>query len=296
MRRFILEKNGYYLYGLKAYYFDKSASEFFYKLGLVLTNQTPKIHPLWPVYRRSPYILYHNSMKYFVYMSGEEVEPTIAPIQVRGFEYKRLENQQSILARFLCTGREQVVVLNKHNPRLKQLILWRSDFLQTVNTPSVSVTDIKGTDFMKAAYPVLPYNGEMHINADFNGFVLVFRDNILFERREIKSGQPSDFYNIRFGYRFEIYQGMDKIRTVEFVREKRLSDSDEESFVKKLSQFADRVIPIPYDLSGIIERLDDYPEIQVWVRNIKRKGLIPEKAYKLLRKFVVTLEVKNDRH
>lgn len=289
----ICESNGYFLYNIRAERFDYSALKFFYGLSCVLTNQSPLIMPIWPVYRRSPYIMYHNSDKCFVLMSGEEVNPKVFPKRNPIPNCCDL-NSKAILASVSCTGRELVLALNKDNPQLKQLIMWKSNDDYHANYPKVLVMDFKGGELTEDSYAAIPYQNKLLIETEFDGFVTVYVNDSVYEKREVHSGNRSTFYNIGFGSRLEIFQGLDKVRTIKFKRNVSCNDFDEKTFVSLLRKCSDKLIPIPYNLSGVAKKLKDYPEIQHWIRIAMKSGYISEKAFKLLRKQVMTLEVKND--
>lgn len=289
----ICESNRYFLYSIQAERFDYSASKFFYELHCILTNQSPLIMPIWPVYRRSPYIMYHNSNKCFVLISGEEVNPKVFPNRNPIPRYCDL-NPNTKLANVNCAGRELVLALNKDNPQLKQLIMWKSNDDYHANYPKVLVMDFKGGELTEDSYAVIPYQNKLLIETGFDGFVTVYVNDSVYEKQEIKSGCRSAFYNIGFGSRLEIFQGLDKVRIIEFKWNCSCDDFDEKAFIKSLKKCSDKLVPIPYNLSGVAKKLKDYPEIQHWIRIAMKSGYISEKAFKLLRKQVMTLEVKND--
>ncbi|MBD5111816.1 MAG: hypothetical protein HDT42_04690 [Ruminococcaceae bacterium] len=289
----ICESNGYFLYSIRAERFDYGASKFFCELHCILTNQSPLIMPIWPVYRRSPYIMYHNSDKCFVLMSGEEVNPKVFPNRIPIPKYCSLE-QNAVLAWVNCTGRELVLALDRDNPQLKQIIMWRDNEEYLTSCPRVFVMDFKERELTENLYSTLPYQNKLLIETVFDGFVIVYVNNIVYEKREIKSGCRSAFYNIRFGSRLEIFEGLDKVRIIEFKWNCSCDDFDEKAFVKSLEKCSDKLVPIPYNLSGIAKKLKDYPEIQRWIRIVMKNGYISEKSFKLLSKLVLTLEAKND--
>lgn len=294
-RRFVLAKNGYYLFSVTANRFDESARDYFYKLRCILTTQNPEIYPVWPVYRRTPSIVYHNTDKLFVLLRGENVKPRIFPN--RRIECDNLKDCNSVLASFMCyeKDRQQILALDKNNPRLKRMTMWKGDSERTVNIPNIVITDIKGDEITDTVNYELPYKNEMRVKAEFNGFVLKFKNNVLCEKREIKAFEISSFYDVKLGDKFEIYQGLDKIKTVEFVQKAIISNFDEVSFVEALSKCSGKTIAIPYyKLTGAFSRLKRYPKIQKWIRETIRNGCISEYAMKLLRKLVLTSGVKND--
>lgn len=292
------EQNGYYLYSIKADCVDKSASDFFHdSLHCILAQKTPEIYPIWPVYWRNPYIMFHNSDRVFLLLQGNDGEPKIFPNQKP--IYNKLDVSDSTIATVWSAGadRQQILALNQYNPKLKQLIMWRSssdDPIRTVKTPDVVIKDMNGSEISDVTNYELPRNGELRIKTEYDGFILRFKNNILYEKYKIKSDVITPLYKTEFGDKFEIYQGCDKIKTIEFVRKASGKNFDDETFVKKLSQCSGDAILIPYNLSGVVLRLKGYPETQGWLRKIIRKGCISEKAFKLLKKFVSELEYKND--
>ena len=230
-------------------------------------------------------------------LQGNEGEPKIFPNQQP--LCSNLEGFDSTIVTVQSAGadRQQILALNQYNPKLKQLIMWRigsADSIRTVKTPNVVIKDINGAEISEVINYELPRNGELWINVEYDGFILRFKNNIFYEKYKIKSNDILPLYKIEFGDRFEVWQGCDKIKTVEFLRIAITKNFDDEAFVKKLSQCSGDEIPIPYNMSGVVLRLNGYPITQGWLRKNIRNGSISSKAFKLLKKFVIELEDKND--
>ena len=61
----------WYLYKICAKALDEDAAEFFLKLHCRLTDQPISIQPIWPIYRKGPYTIHHNTEKMVFYIRGD---------------------------------------------------------------------------------------------------------------------------------------------------------------------------------------------------------------------------------
>ena len=59
------------LYKISARVFDEDAARFFLELHCRLTDQPISIQPIWPVYRKGPYAIHHNSEKVVFHIRGD---------------------------------------------------------------------------------------------------------------------------------------------------------------------------------------------------------------------------------
>ncbi len=280
---FVCQYGGFTLYEFYANEFSRSASDFFYNLKFVLTSFQSKLFPLWPIYKNSPYIVFHNSKQMFVYAQGENINPRIFPMRnFTGFEL----DMHSTLLEIQCSGREQVLVLNQFNPDIKQITLWESDLTNTASLPNVEIKDLRGNVIIDDAVIELPYKNTLLVSADFDGFVLFYHADRLVEKRHLKSETSSEFNSVYFGDKLEIYQGLDKIRTVEFISNKMPGDLNEASFVRMLEQCKGDFIAAPRCLGVRLDRRK-YPLIYKWLYKTIRSGIVSEKALKLYKKFLI---------
>lgn len=287
----IVYQNGEFtLYEFWAIEFSKSASDFFHNLKYILTSFQSKLFPLWPTCKNSPYIVFHDSKQMFVYAQGENVDPKIFPS--RNFNSYELDTH-SVLLDMQCSGREQILVLNQFNPEIKQITLWENSLTYTAALPNVKIKDLRGNVITDDAINELPYRNTLLITADFDGFVLRYHDDRLVEKRPLESVVQCEFNSINFGDKLEIHQGLDKIRSIDFISSKKQSNFTEANFVRMLEQCKGDFIAAPHYLGARLDRWK-YPLISKWVYKTMRSGTISEKALKLYKKFLKDRRLQND--
>ncbi|WP_195416021.1 hypothetical protein [Enterocloster citroniae] len=280
----------WYIYEVQATAYKKDAARFFFDFRCRLTETPVSIQPVWPIYVETPYVIRHRANQLFLHIRGKtDITTKVYP-----------ETPQ---ASFLCpNGKSQVISLTCKNHqhmisvgRSKALLytyLWKENMDETTSKPIIEVTDKKGNTIEDGSQYLLPEGGLLSISAPFDGTVILKKNNIIFEKRNLKGGCRLELDDIQVGVEIKIFQGLDLVWSVYYEHKQYGLMPDETAVLKTLDALGGKMIPVTRSIGSAVNQLKNYPKLKRWVYKKIKLGNIPEDAFRYLKRFLIDLKLK----
>lgn len=273
--------NGWYIYKIRAKVFNRSNADFFFKYGYLLTEKQASLTFLWPEYILSPYVIRHKSDKLNLYIQGESIIPKIYPTGNILYS-KYCDSDNGVAVTVECNARQQLLSAGRTKV-LRYTYLWKYNLDTYIGLPIVRITDIKGTEVIAGENSKLPEKRILQIITQFDGYVEISKDDWVIEKRKINASVVSEIDQIQFGMCIRIFQGLECVYSISYVRQKLNASADEEEILQQLQSAGGKMIPISHLFGVVAKKYNGYPLIQKWIYSQIRNGFISEKAYKLIR-------------
>lgn len=278
----------WYIYEVKAIAMEQSAAKFFLELNCCLTESPVCLQPIWPIYVKTPYMIRHNKNQLWMYLRGEN--NIITKTLPKAFITEKFcPEEKGKVIKVDCNGRQQLISVGLAKV-LQYTYFWKESLAETAKKPVIQVTDIKGNIIDSGIEYKLPKKRLIIIAAPFDGMVVILKNGIVLERRYLEAKRKMDVDNISFGYEIQVMQGLDLVWTIQYETQRKISATNEEIILKKLIAFHGKSVPIPYAISTVVSRLDDYPKIKKWFYKKKKSGCISEDALRYLQYFIIKLK------
>ncbi|WP_294556726.1 hypothetical protein [uncultured Mailhella sp.] len=221
------------VYRVKTLSFSREAASFFLRLRANLKRQAPLIFPLWPVVIRTPHLIYHNADELFIFLEGENVSVQSFP---RVPLPEIVHRDSARLIRFACGIRKQLVSgtsdapllqLGRFSHVLRYDYFIRQPLDRATSPPGVTVTDHKGNELKGDLLEGVRPGTLLYVRGPFDGEVwLKSEDSPLTERYTLKGGEVLEL-KAGMGQTLTIFQGLDSMRTIVFVRPGQTGESTE---------------------------------------------------------------------
>ncbi|MCI8716597.1 MAG: hypothetical protein HFH64_00275 [Lachnospiraceae bacterium] len=267
------------IYEVRAIEFSEEAARFFLGYHCRLTDEPVTMYPIWPIYIESPYVIYYKSNQINVYFKGN-AEPKLAP--VGGITRYPYSNPK--LLSITSTDRQQLLSAGRTDV-LKYMYFWESNLDKKGEIPSVNVVDVKGNIIDAGKYSFLPNKNILCINPSVDGFVEVYKKRCLIERYELSAGSTFEYDNIRFGITINVYQGLDKVWSAGYFREKA-DNKDEIILLNKLKAINGKKMRTSHSIGAIADMFSNNFIVRKWLYTQIKNGELYEDAYKLISKYV----------
>lgn len=139
-----------------------------------LTERPISVLPLWPVYTKSPYVIYHDSHQMMLYLCGE-ADPKLYPVDE---QIKTIPCRDGRLIVLYGRARQQLLSIGRVRV-LQSMYLWQRELDYAIDAPVVSVTDVNGVEIPCGDSNKLPQRGQMIITAPYDGTVRVTKNQTL---------------------------------------------------------------------------------------------------------------------
>lgn len=250
--------------------FDGDAAKFFLNYHCRLTEKPADIIPVWPVYVKKPYLLYHCSDKVSFFLSGY-ANPAVYPAA-------NIEKYGKVFT-VNCKERQQIIAAGRVKV-LRYIYLWKDALNYQSDIPQVTVTDSSGEILQDGEHSKLPKNRIIRVKTPFDGYALKLKDGLTVERYEISAGKITEIDGIKAGFCVEIYQGLDLVWQAHYVRADSESYDDELYHTLKMCR-GDSVV-IPHSIGALSARMNDYPMTKNFLYACIRNGRISRRAYNIL--------------
>lgn len=267
------------VYEVKATEFSEDAAKFFLDYHCRLTDEPVLMYPIWPIYKESPYVVYHNSKQIDIYFRGN-AEPKLAPYgNIRKIPLsnpKMLEITSADRQQLLSAGRTDV---------LKYMYFWESDLSETGELPKISVKFYNGDNAEAGANETLPEKKALSFIPEVDGILeIIYRDKVV-EKYRLNANQIFEYDNIQYGHTIKVYYGLDCVWTASYV--KKITESNESNtvLIEMLKNAKGRIVPIPHNIGMISKYFTDYSPINIWLYSQVRQGSIRDDALKILKKY-----------
>ena len=294
---------GYDIYRVKAFNFSQWSASFFLRLKANLKKQMPIIFPMWPVVIRTPHLIYHDADELFIFLEGEGVNVQAFPF----IPLTRIVDRETVrLIRFSCGIRKQLVSgdydipllqLGRYSRTLRYDYFIRQPFDQTTSPPKVTVTDHKGNELKGDLLEGILPGTHLYVQGSFDGEVwLKSEDSPLPDRRMLKGGATLEL-KAGMGQTLSIFQGLDCVRTIVFVRPAQKEGSAEDGGSSKKdhvlgwtdAQLCRRLKRMTGDevedvrfLAECVRFFREWRSVGAWLKQKQIDGNISRKAHNLL--------------
>ncbi len=287
--RCIIGYHSWYVYEINALRYYDITRRFFLRYIFILSESMEKLVAVWPVYRNSPYVTYHDSHKMWFYLHGEDISAHSFPAAY--IQSTQCGTEADQVLQVYCNGRQQTLLAGK-SKILRYTYLWREQLITNAEQPAVAVSDLNGNPIPMGESTQLPHKRILRIQAPFDGKVLIRKNGQLLEKRFLKSKEAAEVDQIGFGMEIQVLQGLDIVWSICFRAEHSQSANDELTY-KQLSHCRGRNVPFPHRYGIIANYIHDMPKTLQWIRMHIRSGIIPEDALKIVQKMIYE---KRDSH
>lgn len=278
----------WYIYEVKATSFTENAARFFLDLRYRLTEFPLFLNPIWPIYIKTPYVIQHNRDQLFMYMHGGEdiVEKAFPATTMKRFS---CPDENGKVIRVDCNGRQQLISIGRTKV-LDYTYFWKDQLNKTTSKPVVEILDIHGNILNPGIQYELPEKRILCVSAQYDGSVIVLEDGILQEKRFLKAKSRIEIENIHFGTEIKVMQGLDMVWSVRYKRKLRGVSSNDFEIVRRLKSFNGRLIPISHELGAVVNQLENYPKVKMWLYKKIRDGHMAEEAFRYFKHFVAGIQ------
>ena len=251
--------------------FNMEAARFFLNYHCILTEKPADIIPVWPVYVRKPYLLYHCADKVSFFIRGD-AKPTVYPKAC-------IDTLSGKIFTVKCNGRQQIIAAGRMKV-LKYLYLWKDPLNYHGYIPAITVTDSAGESLQDGDQNKLPKGKLIRVKTPFDGYALKIKEGFTLERYEISAGQITEINGIDTGHSVEVYQGLDLVWQTRYVSAD--SKSDDDALYDTLKRCRDDYMAVPHSIGAMFTRMNDYPKAKNFLYACIRNNRISRRAYNIL--------------
>lgn len=280
----------WYLYRISAKTINEDAAKFFLEIHCRLTDQPISIQPIWPVYRKGPYAIHHNSEEVVFHIWGDisaKSYPRVVqrryPVEGGGaVEYISCRDRQQLIS----AGRVYQLSTGDFWRRLKYTYLWQEPLCYTETLPVVVVTDIMNQTVLHGQANVLPPKGILRVRTQYDGLAVIKRNGQIMEKRRLRADETSEFNALQFGCELSVLQGLDRIWSIQYQRKVLRTKQGEEQLLRRLKGAGGPPVPVPHTWGAAAAQLEDYPRVRLWLYQKIRDGIAPAQACRELKSFL----------
>ena len=255
--------SGWRVYTL-SFSFTKEAAKYLLKhYNCLLSENEAAMIPLWPVCIETPYLLKYDeayNAPLWFFLQGD------AAIKTYPYAHKDIDGRLYAIS---CSERQQLLAAGRMKI-LRYMYLWKDDAALAKETdfPEVQVTDSE--------------KNSLTVTPPYDGYALVMDGAEVVERYTLSAGSKTVIQGVKYGSVVEVYQGLDLVRRIEFKRPVREDVGRDEQLRKALETAGGESISVPHTLGGLAVKMRNYPRVKRWLAKCVRRGVMSEKAYKIL--------------
>lgn len=285
----------WYLYRIFAKTFDDDAAKFFLELHCRLTDQPVSVRPIWPIYRKGPYAIHHNSKKVVFHIRGDVTTKSYPravqqhyPAESGGaVEYISCRDRQQLIS----VGHAYQLSTGDFWRRLKYTYLWQEPLHYTEPLPAVTVTDFLDQTIPPGLANTLPPKGILRVRTQYDGLAILKQNGQIVEKRRLKANEISEFSTLRFGCELNVLEGLDRVWSIQYQRE-TLPEVDEEQLLQRLRGAGGPLVPMPHTWGAMASQLEGYPQVKLWMYQKIRAGSVPALACHELKSFLMRKAIR----
>lgn len=163
------------------------------------------------------------------------------------------------------------------------MYLWKEKLDSKAEWPLIEVKDIRGNEFADGIHYTLPIKKRISITCPVDGFFVHRHKNRILEKRSLPADESTVLDGVQYDDIISIFQGLDKIYEISFVRRKFETPNNEMKILQKLSGMRGQKIVIGPAFGTIVSKLIQYPGLQRWIIQQVRHGYIYEEALRYLK-------------
>lgn len=288
------------VYEIRISRITKSVADFFRKWAVFLAEKKTRILPLWPEVRKASFFYYHHASCLYFYMQGLQAELKTYPVWMGDSNYIWEETEKGKVYKFYTRQREQLVALGLYGA-ISFSYLIKEKRGQSVDFPEIKVSDMNGNELCQNSYSAVPDQGSLYIQSiPYDGKVVLLKNQKRIAVYGLHAGETLKL-PVEMSMEFQIFQGMDCVRTIVFRRQEAdvpventlqyKPDHENEAMwdaqlVRVLRSYTGNELSVSHSIGNVSRLLDGYPETKKWIYEKIRAGRMSEKAYHYLLNYI----------
>lgn len=282
LTRKILYSGGWLIYEAEAQRLSRGAAEFFMKFGCRLTDSPLEINMIWPVHAEIPYaFIYSGDYAVFHIKGMRDIHVRISP----GTRKPDYYCGGHVMKIFPDERHQQMIYAGTFRV-IKYIYLWRKELQRRTSPPYVEVRDGEDRIIEPGEHSQLPGSKSITVTGEFDGHVITRIDGRITDRYELRSGGNFTLPDVCYGLHVSVLQGLDEVFSASFRKDE---DSDGE-LLSRLCSFRGNLVPLPGFTASVYGKLSGFPKVREWILRSARRGSIPERSLKLLKKYIIGME------
>ena len=273
-----ISSNTWNIYDVVANDYSEVSAKFFLNFHCLLTNNPISMVPVWPECVREPYIIKHDSDSMVLLVEGEY-------INVHSFPHASIKNLGNSVIEVSIKDRQQLVSAGR-GTALQYAYYWREPLDKVNGLPQVKVIDIKGKA-ISSGNNTIPKQGVLAVKSQFDGCVIRKINETIIEKIALSAQKEIELFDICDETEISILIGLDLVWKASFTKKKTIRSANDSELLAKLNASGGNNIELPANMGALYSKLNEYPEVQKWIKNRVLIGTISENAYLELKLFVV---------
>ncbi len=285
-----LSQDSFSVYLMSANVISKSTSEFFLKFRARLTNKPTQLIAIWPIVYEGDHCIKTKRRTLYFMLKGDssiKVEPFSCE---RAIDVYRVDDNPSLQLVSLENISDIRMVWAARLSVLRYISLnYDVENISQPCFPSLVSCEIRTEDdtlFNKGVHHDLPPRRRLRIKAPYEGKIIHIKNGEPYSSQKIKAETEVTLDKISYDDVIHIYQGLDLVASVEFIRHRKESSLDDKNILLKLKSCTGDYVDFPYRYGRSISKLSDIPKTKVFLLNAIRDGFIRIDALKIFIKVI----------
>lgn len=285
-------RSKWYVYRVLANELTQTNSDFFRLFNANLTNETLDVTQIWPACIRTSESICHSAKKLFFFTYGDQIRSESKP---ETHIERDIIGKNHLIS--VDTNKSSQIVAFWNNSEMTdyQSLIYEETICSTKSF-DIKITDEDNNIFEPNMHDKLPKSSILYIKSEIDGIIVVFNNDILRYKDELKANTLNQTPKLIFGDTLYIYQGLDCIWKASFESNKQLKRvNDYKSLIVRLNKCNGRYIKIDHSFANIIRYFNYDISMRSWLLKTIKKGCIKEDALKIIKSFCINSNNHNLR-
>ncbi|MGI6788446.1 MAG: hypothetical protein ACOX4X_02935 [Aminobacterium colombiense] len=285
-----LSQDGFSVYLVSANVISKSTSEFFLKFRARLTDKPTQLIAVWPIVCEGDHCIKTKRRTLFFVLKGD------SSVKVEPFSCERAIDVYSV------SDNPSLQLVSLENiSRIRMVWAVRLSVLRYISLnydvenisqpsfPGLVSCEIRsedGTPFNKGVYHALPRRRQLHIKTPYEGKIVHIKNGEPYFSQKIKAETEVMLDKISYDDVIHVYQGLDLVASVEFIRQRKENSLDDKNILLKLKSCTGDYVYFSPRYGRSISKLSDIPKTKLFLLNAIRDGFIRIDALKIFIKVI----------
>jgi hypothetical protein len=275
------------VYEVEAHALNETAAKFFLDIHYRLTDSPLELMSIWPMHIETPYVIKANHSEMIFHLSGGRQLTTKTFPYARVVPIKCPGTGSGQVIKIESNSRQQLISAGSANV-LEYLYLWKEPLVETYPQVAVVVKDEQGQVIENGIQTAIPLNSRFSIVAPVDGTVIMMRDETIIEKLKINAGELTYVQDLHFGVTVQVFQGLDNVWSVTYLKPKRGKQDKDSELYSKLCSFKGKEIAVDHSLGGLALKLRDFPMVKKWLLAVVQNGQIPLDAMNYLTRYMTS--------
>lgn len=277
--------NGYALYKVRATELTKEATVFFFQYNICLKKTQTRITPLWPVLREGDHYAETDASVIGFLQEGDadmDVYPNYPPHSLTS---QTIDKERQI--NFVVLNKQSAIQLVwvAHMSILRYLYLRAPSLMMARLLPDLTVETEEGTEQGQGVHTRLPVGKKLYIkDGKYDGHVERYRNRSILRKHTLNAGSIVIIEQLDFDEEICVYQGMDCVYRIAFVKETVILSNDERAILQSLRNCRGAYVPLPYRFGYLAGSLHQMPSVLLYLRKAIQSGVIRRDALPIIAK------------